>query len=125
VRAQPPDLKHQVYYHGRRWDAPFMDGARELEHLVVSGALCEVCTEPMIDSVDDVLLFPYLTCHLECYLRLTMGSVAHLENRCACFQGIYGGGDEDLDPIRSYREGAKATMEWLTRNDRGRFLEAS
>jgi hypothetical protein len=121
----PPDLKDQIYYHGRRWDAPFMDDAKELEHLVVSGAHCQLCDEPMLDLQDDVVLFPHLTAHLECYLRMGTGSVAHLEGRCLCYQGIYAGADEDIDSERTYREGARATMAWLLEHGRGQFQEAS
>ena len=120
-----PDLKDQVYYHGRRWDAPMMDDAKELEHLVVSGAHCQLCDEPMLDSTDDVVLFPHLTCHLECLLRSVMGSVEHLEERCLCHGGIYGGADETPDTPQTFRDGARATMAWLLEHNRGRWAEAS
>jgi hypothetical protein len=51
--------------------------------------------------------------HRECTLRERVGSLAHLEGRCACRGGAEGGaGDEG----RSRREEALLVWEWVQRN---------
>jgi len=96
-----------------------MDGARQLEHLVVSGAHCDICDEPMLDQVDDVVLFPRLTCHLECFLRSVVGSVSHLKKECWCF-----GVETEFDPTETYREGAKKVLAYLLETG-GRFKKTA
>ena len=45
--------------------------------------------------------------HLECWLRILFGSVAHQERRCSCF-----GGDEgEEDPTLTKREAAKLAVK--------------
>ncbi len=117
-----------IYYYGRKWDAPLYDDA----HLVseefaqamfgggVPAATCSFCGEQMTLD-DDLLIQPYAIGHLECHLRSALGDVQHLENRCLCARGS---GNEivyDSDKYDTYRESAKATLQWLLDHNRGRF----
>lgn len=106
-----------IYYHGRKWDAPLTDDAIEMAEELVAALLpqpCALCREAMTVE-DDILLTPGMSAHLECNLRSGMGSVAHLEGRCLCCGGT------DSDDHQNYRESAKATLQWLLDNHRGRF----
>lgn len=112
-----------TYYHGRKWDAPMTDDAIEMsDELAVAlldGSQCGLCGEPMLFE-DDVFLTPYAVSHLECNVRAGMGDVQHLEGRCGVCS------DTESKPIPSdeygsYRESAKATVQWLIENQRGRF----
>lgn len=52
--------------------------------------------------------------HLECMMRSTLGSVAHQERRCSCFQK-----EKDVaceDPTRTRRENARAAAVLGVRN---------
>lgn len=110
----------QIHYQGRLWDAPLTDGAIKVDYL--TGLSCILCREE-ITAKDDAILNtwanqPY---HLECYIRGPMGDVAHLEKRCMCFRGK---GNEIITPAdmhATYREGAKAALQWLLDNHQGRF----
>lgn len=108
-----------TYYWGRHWDAPMADDAVKMSEELVAALLpqqCTLCQEAM--TVDDDLLFtPGMCAHLECHLRIGMGDVAHLEGRCICS----GGQPRDTDHYDTYRESAKATLQWLLDNNRGRF----
>lgn len=98
-------------YQGRKWDAPMTDDATEG---TVSGP-CDLCTEPILPE-DDALQLPFMRTHLECNLRSGMGDVAHLEGRCFCYTGV-----PDDDEYDSYRDSARAALEWLLAHKRGRF----
>jgi hypothetical protein len=45
--------------------------------------------------------------HVECLLRLTIGSVAHIERRCGCYVA---GSTESDPPHMTLREAARAAM---------------
>lgn len=78
--------------------------------------LCVLCNEPMTRD-DDLLFTPGMCTHLECRLRIGLGDVAHLEGRCICS----GAEARDTDDYETYRESAKATLQWLLDHDKGRF----
>lgn len=112
-----------VRYHGRLWDAPLTDDAVLMDDEMLSAMCrlnCMLCDEPMTPQ-DDLLWLPYILAHLECHLRSSMGDVQHLEKRCLCFRGK--GEEIDLESDRhdSYRESARATVEWLVSHRQGRF----
>lgn len=104
-----------VVYFGVRWDAPHFDEAVEVPTPV--GEKCLYCREPVVEGESGTLMpvgqidgpGTVEPVHIECFLRSTIGDVAHLEGRCTC----YGGGDRDERP---YRVTARETMEWVVRN---------
>lgn len=126
-------------YFGRHWDAPAFDDAVPVAAPV--DRVCLLCSEP-IGAEDSGTFFgatfgaddardgeagvppsPEVLAemvaraqpvHLECWLRQGLGDVPHLEGRCSC-----AGGSEHDD--RPYREGARATLDWLLAHGRGRF----
>lgn len=52
--------------------------------------------------------------HHECFFRLGVGSVAHIEKRCSC----YGGPADDGDPIGlTKREAAKLALETFRKRE--------
>lgn len=113
-----------TYYHGRLWDAPLTDDALPASDKFLAtflGKPCDWCKESM--NVDDDLLFlPYMATHLECNIRSVVGDVQHLEGRCLCFRGTGNEITYETDEYPTYREGAKAALQWLIANNRGRFI---
>lgn len=108
-----------IYYRGRLWDAPMTDGALPMTDELANALLpqpCALCQEAMLPT-DDLLFTPGTCAHLECHIRIGMGDVAHLEGRCICS----GGEPLESDHYDTYRESAKATVQWLIDNNRGRF----
>ncbi len=84
------------------------------------GELCQWCDEE-IEAEDSGVIIPVLLSlqptwgmrahHQECFLRETLGSVAHIERRCLC----YVPGSVACDPpYMSVREAARAAVQaWL------------
>lgn len=116
-----------TYYLGRKWNAPVTDDAVLMDKEMVAKLLphpCNFCTEDM--TVDDDLMWtPGIQAHLECEMRAILGDVQHLEGRCTCNPPFgRGPGNEitlDSDHYDTYREGAKAALQWLIDHGRGRF----
>jgi hypothetical protein len=81
---------------------------------------CELCNEKF-EPTDDIVMLSHVTSHLECHLRMALGDVAHLEGRCLCSRGR---GNEIVhagDVYESWRDSAKAALQWLVDHGRGRF----
>lgn len=112
-----------VYYRGRLWDAPFTDGALPMPDELAESLLpapCIWCDEPMAAD-DDILLLPAITAHLECHIRSFLGDIQHLEERCLCFRGAGNEEVRETDHYDTYRESAKASVQWLLDHNQGRF----
>lgn len=112
--------KWPTYYLGRKWDAPMTDDAVLMPAELVEALLPQscFCGEPMTPD-DNLLWTPGIQAHLECYIRSGMGDVQHLEGRCSC-----GSRQEQTlksDHYETYRDSARAAIEWLVKNNRGRF----
>lgn len=105
-------------YFGDPWDPNIALGEQAPAPL---GQPCLHCGEAIEDG-DKGLLMPYIAkdparqeemedlavpVHLDCFLRMLCGSVAHQQGACACHGGT--GGD---DPALSKREAAKAAVEY-------------
>ena len=80
-------------YFGERWDAPAFDDA--IERPTPVGEVCELgCGEPIAEG-DSGTWMPFadrdaprmIPMHIECWLRMTLGCLSHLEGRCSCFGG--------------------------------------
>lgn len=104
-------------YFGPPWDAPIMESAAQVP--IPLGEQCLYCPDPILDGEQGVML-PYVdveedgaprgglrAVHRECFLRATVGTVAHLKGECSCKQP---GSD---DPQLSWREEGRAVIEWL------------
>ncbi len=132
IEAQPPEpsdedeeLRWPTYYWGRKWDAPMTDGAILMNETLVYALFpqpCNLCSEPITPD-DDIWITPGMCFHLECTIRVFSGDVRHLEGRCIC-AGQPGPQEHDDDEDETYREGAKAALQWLIDNKRGRFHDA-
>lgn len=78
-------------------------------------APCARCGE-FIRSTDEGYAIPVLgepllaAYHRECFMRMTIGSVAHQQKKCFCF----GGAGED-DPALTSREAALAAVAYFER----------
>jgi hypothetical protein len=78
-------------YFGERWDAPMLDGAIHQVDTPV-GQACLHCAEPITSGDRGVLRACMHTdqkvttepVHMECDLRMGVGSLAHLHGRCSC-----------------------------------------
>ena len=109
---------YPVQFFGTRWDAPVVDNA--VEAPIPVGELCLYCDEP-IETGDRGLFTTYVdlgadgkpesharAVHMECNLRASVGSLAHLEGRCSC----HGGTDYE-----GYsRANARAVLTWVNEN---------
>lgn len=69
---------------------------------------CVWCNEPMLPE-DRNPAIPFLDTHTPCGFRMIMGSLAHLQGRCACF--IDGAGEGD-PPEMTLRQAAAAAYEY-------------
>ena len=89
------------------------------------GTACAYCEEPVIEGESGYLV-PYVgegavtqvAYHVECLLRSTLGSVAHLERRCSCYVP---GAEEGDPPGMTRRQGAKAAEHLLHADFLGRL----
>lgn len=73
--------------------APFSPACLDTTHAATPvGDACVWCEEP-VAAGESGYLVPYIgdgpvrlvAYHVECLLRCTLGSVAHLEHRCSCY----------------------------------------
>lgn len=75
--------------------------------------VCPWCDEPCEDGIWWLFDGPEgERWHKECQLRMLIGSLAHVERRCACFVP---GADEGDDPALSKRENARLSYEAFRR----------
>lgn len=114
-----------TYYYGRKWDAPVTDDAILMDEALVNALFpqpCDFCKEP-VTAEDDIMLTPGICAHTECELRAILGDVQHLEGRCLCSRGSGNEVTYESDHYETYREGAKAALQWLIDHKRGRFHE--
>ena len=113
-----------MYYSGRRWDAPMMDGATHVDEeffamaVSVANTECPICQEPLIYG-ENILLTPMQVAHVECEIRAVLGDVAHMEGRCICS----GRGDErtEEDDNKTYRQSSLDAVQWMVDHNRGRW----
>jgi hypothetical protein len=102
------------------WPAPVCENANEHVKTPI-GQRCFACEEQIADG-DNGVVMPYIgtdasgghfatvrPCHKECWIRSTVGSLAHLNGRCSCH-----GGDEP-DSGMTYRQEAIAVYDWVSR----------
>lgn len=112
-----------TYYYGRKWDAPLTDDAILMAEELVAALFpqpCSCCQEP-VTAEDDIILTPGMCTHLECNVRSILGDVQHLEGRCMCSRGTGNEITYDSDNYETYRDSAKAALQWLIDHHRGRF----
>jgi hypothetical protein len=109
-----PDVSNPLYdpstkrYFGKRENFAWI---YELEQTDVPiGQKCGHCDEvivgddrgvvsPIGRQVDGELVFHHEPFHVECWMRLTLGSAAHIGGRCSCYApGAREGDDPNLTP---------------------------
>jgi hypothetical protein len=105
-------------FFGDRWDAPQVDDATQVNTPV--GRQCLYCAEPVEQDDRGLLRYyslgtPPAPVHMECDLRMSLGSVAHLEGRCSC------NCQYAATSSKTFREQARETLAWINRM-RGRPL---
>ena len=111
-------------YFGKYWGAPVCDSCQHTETPV--GQICFWCEESIGES-DRGFLVPHASwkymagqekippvqsIHLECMIRMTVGSLGHLRKTCSC----YGGNEED-PPNMTKREAAIAAYREFSENE--------
>lgn len=94
-------------YFGLAWNPRIAAGARAPTPI---GVRCWHCAEPIEDG-DQGIIMPCCGAarpiHLDCLLRLTLGSLGHQRRRCSCY-----GGDEEDPPGLTVREAARAAVAY-------------
>lgn len=107
-----------MYWFGKKSFSRACEESRQVP--IPVGKPCLHCEEPI--TIDDfgyitpvveesgVRLVPY---HYACFLRGTIGSLAHQEHRCSCYVS---GSDEGDPPGMTKRQAAEAAVHfWETR----------
>lgn len=78
------------------------------------GAPCGYCEETILAGDDGFIDAGGKPFHRACFLRMVIGSVAHVQHRCSCFvQGAH----EGDPPGMTLREGAEAALEAFKRSN--------
>ncbi len=102
-----------MIYFGRKQPAPAWDYATLADTPV--GQPCLHCAEPIIDG-DSGVIVPFIRSrteateepyHVDCWLRQTIGGLAHVEGRCSCHGGSV---DPDDAPGMTLRQSASAAV---------------
>jgi hypothetical protein len=92
-------------WFGKSWGAPM---CADLEHVPTpAGETCQWCTEAIEADASgwgSTRHGPWM--HLECFMRMMLGSVGHQLGVCSCHGGAY----ED-SPEMSTRDAARAAWE--------------
>lgn len=97
----PPSITMVQESHARTGEGP---DPREL---------CTWCKEPILVGERHPLIH---TCHVECAVRITSGSVAHIEQRCDCF--VEGSTEADPEGL-SARDAAAMAYRLIRERHRG------
>lgn len=105
-------------FFGIRYSAPAYEGMECVETPV--GSFCAHCDEWIVAGDDGWSLPHYggpyepkeLAYHRACFMRSTIGSVAHQQRRCSCF--VPGSTEED-DPTLTRRQAAEAALAYFDR----------
>jgi hypothetical protein len=97
-----------IKWFGQRWPSGLCDDCEEAP--VPVGAVCIHCDEP-ITAKDSGIFYANVEptpAHRNCFLRQTIGSLAHVLGRCSCFVP---GSTESDPPEMSRREAADAAVQ--------------
>lgn len=114
----PPEIRTTRWF-GHPWPSGVCyedDGRLRIEDSVPfpDGLPCAWCTEPFVPGESGVAI-PSVhgdgsvtpeNFHKECMIRMTIGSVAHLEHRCSCH------GQHEENTLTA-RQDAQATWDWI------------
>ena len=90
------------------------------------GFVCPWCAEATVMTDNGVMLSdwrddePVQVIHRECFRRMLLGSIAHIERRCSC---SVPGSTESDPPEMTKREAAKLVDDWAERNRHWRQKE--
>lgn len=96
-------------YFGRHWNAPAFDGAQKVPTPV--GDICFLCDQEIQDGDDGTTYANGGAVHLECWLRMGLGSPAHLQGMCSC------SGQEEPEDDRTWREQGREVIRLIGRGD--------
>ena len=87
---------------------------------MADAGLCPWCDEPVLPSDRAFVYANGPVAHHPCALRMVLGSVAHLERRCACYVA---GAAEGDPPHLSRRQAAEAAVRlWQAQRAAGQEL---
>lgn len=82
-----------------------------------AGEMCPECETELLAGIDSGQAMPYdktiRHVHKECMLRIVLGPLAHLEQRCQHF-----GGKNNQTPGMTRRREALAVWDWVTSHGR-------
>lgn len=95
-------------FFGKRWDAPAFDDAEEIE--VPLGAVDQLCGELIDEGDSGTVMLGLGPVHIECWLRMGLGSPAHVLGVCSCT-----GREEPMD-ARSWRQQGREVMRIVRRD---------
>jgi hypothetical protein len=98
-----PDWKDEPYL-GERTSTP-------------ANRICFYCDEPIAPTDSGVIYPDGDCCHKNCHLRGVIGSLAHVEHRCACYVPQ---SDEEDPPGLTKRQAANAAVEAYLQRERRR-----
>lgn len=94
-----------MHWFGKKWDSGLCDDCEPID--VPVGVECCHCSE-IIEAGDTGIMYANgPVAHRNCFLRATIGSVAHIRRRCSCFVP---GSTEDDPPGMTRRQAADAAV---------------
>jgi hypothetical protein len=101
-------------YFGDPWPSPFCDGTKQSPTPV--GLPCIRCEEPIQEGDSGVFYANQepTPAHRNCFLRATIGSVAHIQRRCGCY--VPGSTEGDPEGM-TRREAADAAVAESMKSD--------
>ena len=102
-------------WFGTSWGAPVNEVTAQVP--VPVGAPCQFCEEPILAEESgwgQCVAGPWM--HVECFMRLMLGSTGHQLQLCPCYGGDY----EGEPPEMSRRDAARAA--WALARERARAL---
>lgn len=105
-------MSDQMTWFGPNWGAPLNKDCREVETPV--GQECIHCREE-IELGDEGVCYAFdgPPVHRNCFLRQIVGSLAHIEKRCSCYDPFAFEGDPTGMTRRQAADAAVAAWERL------------
>jgi len=95
-----------MQWFGKSWGAPINDDCPQAA--VPVGAICGPCDEPIAADDTGIIYSNGPVAHWECFMRQTVGSIAHQKKICIC----YGGLGQEWPGELTKREAAIAAVDY-------------
>lgn len=117
-------MESRIYWFGEPWPSretrAEICASEDQRVLTPQNRDCMFCQEPIIDGENGVMLPAVLrvnettfeaafeAAHIECFIRMTVGSMRHLERRCQCY-----GGEDERPEGQSARDEAREVFAFI------------